>query len=90
MSAAGLTDAGERADAAERVVAVDLACTGCGYNLRTLKLSGTCPECGRPVAQALSGYYLHSAPTESVRALGHHAESLATSLGIGWRVWQCW
>ncbi len=31
----------------------DLACATCGYNLRTLLLTGRCPECGGPVLQSL-------------------------------------
>ncbi|QQE10477.1 hypothetical protein JD969_13310 [Planctomycetota bacterium] len=29
-------------------------CIGCGYNLRTLKLDGCCPECGKAVKESLS------------------------------------
>lgn len=28
----------------------DLPCLRCGYNLRTLRVSGVCPECGEPVS----------------------------------------
>jgi hypothetical protein len=35
------------------VVRGDLGCVGCGYNLRTLKLEGSCPECGRPVDDSM-------------------------------------
>lgn len=38
-------------DAAGRV-AVDVLCSECGYNLRTLHIQGLCPECGAPVARA--------------------------------------
>lgn len=27
----------------------DLACIHCGYNLRTLRSGGNCPECGQPI-----------------------------------------
>lgn len=30
----------------------DLACVGCGYNLRTLDAWGVCPECGRTVCES--------------------------------------
>lgn len=33
----------------------DLLCGRCGYNLRTLKLDGKCPECGVPVARTFRG-----------------------------------
>ncbi|MBK8914292.1 MAG: hypothetical protein IPM64_06760 [Phycisphaerales bacterium] len=32
-------------------VAVDLACTRCGYNLRMLEFAGNCPECGQGVRE---------------------------------------
>lgn len=32
------------------VIAFDLTCVGCGYNLRTLSWSARCPECGIDVA----------------------------------------
>lgn len=31
----------------------DVYCLGCGYNLRTLAASGTCPECGAEIAGTL-------------------------------------
>jgi hypothetical protein len=31
----------------------DLACIGCGYNLRSLRVDGVCPECGRPIESSL-------------------------------------
>ena len=39
-------------DASESVTA-DLACVGCGYNLRGLRRAGDCPECGKPVAETI-------------------------------------
>jgi ribosomal protein L37E len=33
----------------------DLLCGRCGYNLRTLKVDGKCPECGVPVARTFRG-----------------------------------
>ncbi len=36
----------------ERCLAVNIGCTGCGYNLRSQPLDGRCPECGRAVAGA--------------------------------------
>ena len=35
-------------------VSDDLTCIGCGYDLRTLSVSGACPECGRAVADSTS------------------------------------
>ena len=36
-------------------VTSDLACCHCGYNLKTLRRDGKCPECGVPVADSLMG-----------------------------------
>jgi hypothetical protein len=38
---------------AEEMVGDDVACAGCGYNLRSLKQGGVCPECGQPVSWSL-------------------------------------
>lgn len=35
-------------------VALDTSCIGCGYNLKTMAVSGNCPECGRPVNDTLN------------------------------------
>lgn len=34
----------------------DLTCSHCGYNLRTLRRVGLCPECGSPVADSLRSW----------------------------------
>ncbi|MBN1342061.1 MAG: hypothetical protein JXQ73_05235 [Phycisphaerae bacterium] len=33
----------------------DIHCASCGYNLRGLRPSGRCPECGTPIARSLRG-----------------------------------
>jgi len=35
--------------AAQQRLDRDLPCASCGYNLRTLRIDATCPECGHPV-----------------------------------------
>lgn len=42
-------------------VNADVACHGCGYNLRGLPVTGRCPECSAPVRVALAGDMLHFA-----------------------------
>jgi hypothetical protein len=48
------------------VIAADLPCGRCSYNLRGLKLSGQCPECGKPIrrpkARAVFGDQMSGAP----------------------------
>ncbi len=34
---------------APEVITSDRTCTGCGYSLKGLRISGNCPECGRPI-----------------------------------------
>lgn len=41
-----------------RLVAADLPCRRCGYNLRGLDVNGFCPECNSPVARALGGDWI--------------------------------
>jgi hypothetical protein len=41
---------------AEGRIAVDVACLGCGYNLRTLSATGNCTECGQAVSYSTHGY----------------------------------
>jgi len=38
---------------APNTIQTDLLCIGCGYNLRTLKHTGLCPECARPVRESM-------------------------------------
>lgn len=37
------------------IVVTDVVCQSCGYNLRTQRADGFCPECGAPVVQSLHG-----------------------------------
>lgn len=41
-------------DSTGDVITGDLPCASCGYNLRTLAVSGRCPECGEPVATSFT------------------------------------
>ena len=39
---------------AGETISGDLLCVNCGYNLRTLRVDGLCPECSMPVAKSLT------------------------------------
>lgn len=58
----------------DSVIDTDRSCTGCGYNLRGLKLGGNCPECGRIVTNAAKPrsqqHYLGEAPGKYLAILG--------------------
>lgn len=53
----------EAVPADRAVIADDLPCTGCGYNLRGLSQDGRCPECALPVADTLAAERLRQART---------------------------
>ncbi len=68
-----------RETGASEYVAHDAACLNCGYNLRTLKMTSNCPECGMAVAASLRRDYLAHAPIAWRRRL----LAGATALQIG-------
>jgi MFS family permease len=51
------------------LIAEDLPCRHCGYNLRTLSLEVQCPECGTSVGRSVHGDYLRYADPAWVRGL---------------------
>lgn len=63
-------------------IETDLACVECGYNLRTLAQTGSCPECGTPVVVSSRGDRLASAPRAWVHALAHGAWWLRAAVVI--------
>jgi hypothetical protein len=50
-------------------IAEDKLCVDCGYNLRSLKTDGRCPECGVEVAASLVGHELHAASLPWLRTV---------------------
>ncbi len=54
-------------------IASDIACRGCGYNLRTLSHDQLCPECGLPVARSVLGDLLRYSDPAYVRTLSRGA-----------------
>jgi hypothetical protein len=62
-------------------IAIDLPCIRCGYNLRTLRADGACPECGESIGRSTSGEFLRLAPPDWVHALA--AGTLIVTLVLG-------
>lgn len=54
---------------ADGVIAVDLPCRHCDYNLRGLHREGRCPECGKDIAESLAPELLRFAPPHYVRSV---------------------
>ena len=54
----------------------DVTCLNCGYNLRTMKLDGTCPECGTAVSVSTRSDRLADAPPRWLTRLGGGARRL--------------
>jgi len=55
-------------------ISEDLACVGCGHNLRGLPASSPCPECGRPIRDTLEGQAVEASnrehAAEAIRSYG--------------------
>jgi uncharacterized repeat protein (TIGR04138 family) len=61
----------------------DVPCSGCGYNLRTLKADARCPECGREVTDSVTdARATHEAAADVYHYLRRRPfEALAASVG---------
>jgi uncharacterized repeat protein (TIGR04138 family) len=76
----------------------DVPCSGCGYNLRTLKADALCPECGREVADSVTDarstheaaadvyHYLRRQPYEPIAAsIGYPVDAVMfVRDALGW------
>jgi len=69
-------------------VAEDVPCLGCAYNLRGLKVTGDCPECGRAIADSLRGDRLRFADARWLRGVhrGLTCVIAAVILSFAWTV----
>ncbi len=65
----------------------DLPCRHCGYNLRTQLGDQPCPDCGKPIADSLDGYYLRYAPDRWVQIIANGALLLAITVAIQLSTW---
>lgn len=62
------------------LIAEDLSCRHCGYNLRTLSTKVQCPECGTAVGRSVHGDYLRYADPAWVRKLATGAMLLLVAI----------
>lgn len=53
------------------VIATDLSCKRCGYNLRGLPETGRCPECAAPIGLAIRGNLLRFSDPDWVARVAH-------------------
>lgn len=67
----------------QQCVAGDRMCVGCGYNLRTLHATASCPECNEPVANALRLRSLYAAPHEWLTLLVFGSAALTIAWASG-------
>jgi hypothetical protein len=65
-------------------LAADVYCVSCGYNLRGLKRSGPCGECGVPIKYSLTGSRLSYADPAWINRLRAGTACLALSLPWLW------
>lgn len=63
----------------DAVVIDDVACIGCGYNLRGIRAGGRCPECGNAVGDSL---FLLAEPEVVARGLRGIAKSYLACLAL--------
>ena len=56
-------------DAETREIVVDLPCFKCGYNLRSLALDATCPECASPIQDTIRFGWLQFADPAWLRRI---------------------
>jgi len=70
-----------RIDAAG-VIAADVVCSACGYNLRSLASTAACPECGRPVADSLSRQAMWYHDNQRLRNLAGGINAVILELGV--------
>ncbi|MFI4860588.1 MAG: DUF4190 domain-containing protein [Phycisphaerales bacterium JB063] len=61
------------------VIEHDMACFGCGYNLRTRRIRDACPECGAPVRHS----FTEPGPATHERMYGSNtAANVSLTMGI--------
>src|SRR6266550_4420094 len=64
------------------IVAADVNCHHCGYDLRTLRVTANCPECNTPVRASLRGDQLAFADPQWLKTVALGARMLSVA-GVG-------
>jgi hypothetical protein len=64
------------------VVTSDVACRKCAYNLRTLSISGRCPECGTSVGFSVQGDFLRFSDPNWVNTLRRGVICMLSGVGV--------
>lgn len=65
------------------MVADDISCRRCGYNLRSLSPAGRCPECGTAVGRSLRGDLLQFSDPQWVDKLASGMNWIVASIVVG-------
>jgi len=60
----------------DEVVAADVSCSACGYNLRTLSVEARCPECGESIADSVSATLYEMQGTSRKYWLGENRSAM--------------
>ncbi len=79
-NAGGAVAADERGVDAGGVVAVDVPCRSCRYNLRGLRVDGYCPECGGSVRASLGSGLLRYADPQWVDRLARGSRAVVRAV----------
>jgi hypothetical protein len=61
------------------IVIADLPCATCGYNLRTLRAAGVCPECGQRILDSMSAVPEPGATAGGLQSMALSAFGLAAA-----------
>ena len=67
----------------DQIAAAVIDCVECGYDLRSIPLSGRCPECGVPVRRSLAGRALSNTDRMWVTWLAVGGAFLTLACGLG-------
>jgi hypothetical protein len=64
------------------MIAQDLICVRCGYNLRGISPEGVCPECGTPIGRSVRGNLLEFADPDWVERISGGMKWVVGAVGV--------